>query len=175
MKKIAIAALLSAFAAVPAVAADMYVGVNASQNQTGYNNVGASMGFGILGGYSFSDSLAAELSYSTTGNATISASTGGGTASGTVTALAAVYSLPVGKDFAVKGKLGYASTTITCSQTGCGSANRSDLIYGVGAQYNANKAIGVTLSYDVAKIGDGSSNFAVKDVSMLSLGVVYKL
>ena len=174
MKKIAIAVILSALVATPAIAADMYVGVNASQNQSGYNNVGSSTGFGILGGYSFSDSLAAELSYSSLGDATISNS-GGAKASGTVTALAAVYSLPVGKDFAVKGKLGYAMTTITCSQTGCGSANRSDLIYGVGAQYNVNKAIGVTLGYDVAKVGDGSNNFPVKDVTMISLGAVYKM
>ncbi len=169
MKKIAIVALLSALAAAPAVAADIYVGANVAQNTSGYSGVSTSTGFGILGGYSFSDSLAAELAYSSFGDGTYS----GGKTSGSATSLAAVFSLPVGKDFAVKGKLGYAMTSVTCSP-GCTTSGRSDITYGIGGQYNVSKTLGVTVGYDILGIG-GENGWPKKDGNSLSVGVVYKL
>jgi len=55
MKKIAIAVLLSAFVAAPAVAADTggYVGVNVGSAKIDSPGFDTTTSFGVLGGYSF--------------------------------------------------------------------------------------------------------------------------
>jgi len=170
MKKIAIATLLAAFAAVPAVAAaEAYIGLNVGSNQLDYTNVGSSTAYNILGGYSFNQYVAAELAYTDLGTATVSNSNVADV-KGTQMSLSAVGSLPLGKDFALLGKLGYASTKL---DAGTSSVTKSDIIYGVGAQYNVGKNVGLRLNYDIFTVGDDVT-FLKKSSAMVSLGAIYK-
>jgi len=164
MKKLALVLTLTAITATP-VMADTYVGVNAGTNKMDITGLGSSTGFGVLGGYTFSDMLAAEVSYNNLGDATF---TGGGTISGSVMGIAAVGSFPVSKDIALMAKLGFASSTIS---GGGVSESKSDLAYGVGAQYNLSKTTGIRVNYDSFNVGSTSS----KSSTLMSVGVVFKM
>jgi OOP family OmpA-OmpF porin len=164
MNKIAIAALLSALVAAPAIAADAYVGVNVGKNQMDYSGVNSSTAIGVLGGYSFNQNVAAEVAYTNLGSADYY----GTSITGHVFSVAAVGSLPLNKDFSLLGKLGVASSTYEVSGY---SESKSDLTYGIGAQYNVSKTVGIRLGYDSFKVG--SSN--TKDSALISIGAVFKL
>ena len=175
MKKIAIATLLAAFATVPAVAAaEAYIGLNVGSNQMNFTNIGSSTAYNILGGYSFNQYVAAEVAYTDLGTASATGSGVTADIKGTQMSLAAVGFLPLGKDFALLGKLGYASTKIDISGANVvgTSATKDDLIYGVGAQYNIGKNVGLRLNYDMFNVGDTTTN--VETSSMISLGAIYK-
>jgi len=167
MKKIAVVALLSAFAAVPAVAADTYLGVNIGSNKMDVTGVDSSTAYGILGGYSFNENVAAELSYNNLGSAKVPSA--GVDITGNVMGLAVVGSLPLNKDFSLLGKLGLASSTIEAQ--GSSSRSKTDLTYGIGAQYNASKTVGIRLGYDSFKVGEPNS----KDSTLITIGAVFKL
>lgn len=164
MKKIAIAAILSAFVAAPAIAADTYVGVNVGKNQMDFSGVNSSTAIGVLGGYTFNQNVAAEVAYTNLG----SADDAGASITGHVFSIAAVGSLPLNKDFSLLGKLGFASSTV--EELGF-SESKSDLTYGIGAQYNASKTVGIRLGYDSFKVGSTNT----KDSALISIGAVFKL
>ena len=165
MNKIAIAALLSALVAAPAIAADTYVGVNVGKNQMDYSGINSSTAIGVLGGYSFNQNVAAEVAYTNLGSADTNLNT---SVTGHVFTIAAVGSLPLNKEFSLLGKLGLASSTI--EESGY-SESKTDLTYGIGAQYNVSKTVGIRLGYDSFKVG--SSN--TKDSALISIGAVFKL
>jgi OOP family OmpA-OmpF porin len=164
MNKIAIAALLSALVAAPAIAADTYVGVNVGKNQMDYSGVNSSTAIGVLGGYSFNQNVAAEVAYTNLGSADYY----GTSITGHVFSVAAVGSLPLNKDFSLLGKLGVASSTYEVSGY---SESKSDLTYGIGAQYNVSKTVGIRLGYDSFKVGSSYT----KDSALISIGAVFKL
>lgn len=164
MKKIAIAAILSAFVAAPAFAADMYVGVNVGKNQMDFSGINSSTSIGVLGGYSFNQNVAAEVAYTNLGSADYF----GNSITGHVFSVAAVGSLPLNQDFSLLGKLGVASSTIEGQGN---SESKTDLTYGIGAQYNVSKTVGVRLGYDSFKVGSTNT----KDSALISIGAVFKL
>lgn len=166
MKKIAITLLLSAFVAVPAVAADMYVGVNVGSAKIDSPGFDTTTSFALLGGYTFNENFAAEVAYSNFGSKDIGF---GLTYKSSALSLSGVGSLPLNEQFSVFGKLGIASTTLEL--TGFPSESKSDLTYGFGGQFNVNKQIGIRLGYDVYKVGSGSS----VDQKVTSIGGVFKL
>ena len=166
MKKIAIAAILSAFVATPAIAADVYLGVNAGQNKMDYSGVKASTAYGVLGGYTFNENAAAEVAYTNLGSADTDFSS---SITGNVFSVAAVGTLPLNKDFSLFVKLGYAQSTIEA--TASPSQTKSDLTYGIGAQYNASKTVGIRLGYDSFKVGTTNT----KDSALITIGAVFKL
>lgn len=144
MNKIAIAVLLSSFITAPVVAAESYIGIGAGQNKMDITGAKESTAFSVFGGYSFNEYVAGELAYVNFGSAdTTSAST---TIKGSAASISAVGSLPLSKAFSLFARLGYATTSIEA--TGGSSQSKSDLTYGVGAQFNAAKNIGVRLGYD---------------------------
>ena len=165
MNKIAIAALLSAFVAAPAIAADTYVGVNVGKNQMNYSGVNSSTAIGVLGGYSFNQNVAAEVAYINLGSVDTNYPS---TITGRVFSIAAVGSLPLNKEFSLLGKLGVASSTI--EELGY-SQSKTDLTYGIGAQYNVSRTVGVRLGYDSFKVGSSYT----KDSALISIGAVFKL
>lgn len=166
MKKIAIAAVLSAFAATPAIAGDVYLGANLGQNKIDISTVKASTAYGVLGGYAFNNNIAAEVAYTDLGRAERDFSTDKLT--GNVISIAAVGSLPLSKDFSLFAKLGYAQSKIEVPGI---SETKSDLTYGVGAQYNATNSVGIRLGYDSFKVGTSNT----KDSALITIGVVFKL
>jgi OOP family OmpA-OmpF porin len=166
MKKIAIAALLSTFIAAPALAANGYIGLSAGQNKMDVSGVKESIAFSVFGGYSYNEYIAAELAYVNFGSA--DTNTAGVSLKGSAASLSAVGSYPLGTDFSLFAKLGYASTSIEA--TGGSSETKDDLTYGIGAQYNASRDIGVRLAYDSYRVGKTNT----KDSNLLSIGVLFK-
>lgn len=166
MNKFAIVAALSALIASPAFAGEVYVGVYAGQNKIDSSTVKESTSFGVLGGYAYNENIAAEVAYTDLGSAerTIAASK----ITGNVKSIAAIGSLPLNNDFSLFAKLGYAQSTIDVPGI---SETKSDLTYGVGAQYNASNSVGIRLGYDSFKTGTTST----KDSALITIGVVFKL
>lgn len=166
MNKIAIAAALFALIATPAIAGEGYLGVNAGQNKIDSSTVKESTSFGIFGGYAYNENIAAEVAYTDLGSAerTIAAAK----ITGNVKSIAAVGSLPLSNDFSLFAKLGYAQSTIDVPGV---SETKSDLTYGVGAEYNASKTVGIRLGYDSFKVGTTT----IRDSALITIGAVFKL
>lgn len=165
MKKVALAVLLSAVIAAPAIAADAYIGANAGQNKMDFSGLKASTAYSVFGGYSFNEYIAAELAYVDFGSADID---GGGTVKGSAVSINAVGSFPLGRDFSLFAKLGYASTKV--ESAGSASETKDDTTYGIGAQYNATRNVGIRLAYDNYRVGKTTT----KDSGFTSIGVLYK-
>lgn len=164
MKKIAIVVLLSAVVAAPAVAAGMYAGVSAGSAKINISGYDSTTSFSLLGGYTFNENIAAEVAYSNFGSKDYPL---GVTAKSSAVSLSAVGSYPINEQFSLFGKLGLASTTFDVAGV---SESKSDLTYGIGAQYNVNKQIGIRVGYDIYKVGSATSY----DQSVTSLGGVFK-
>ncbi len=163
MKNILAVALLSAFVAGPAVAADTYVGVNVGSAQIDSPGFDSSKSLGLLGGYSFNESFAAEVAYIDFG----SESGGGITSKSSAVSISGVVSLPINKQFAVFSKLGLASTTYESQGD---SESKSDLTFGVGGQFNVNKQVGIRAGYDLYKVGSPDT----VNQRVVSVGAVFK-
>lgn len=167
MKKIAIAVLLSAFVAAPAVAADtpFYAGVNVGSAEIDSTGFSSTTSFGLLGGYTFNENVAAEVAYTNFGTKDLGF---GFSYKSSALSISGVGSYPINEQFSVFAKLGFASTTLEL--TGFPSESKSDLTYGFGGQFNVNKQIGIRLGYDVYKVGSGTS----VDQKVASVGAVFK-
>lgn len=168
MKKIAPAALLFAFIAAPALAGEAYVGVSAGKNQMDIAGVHSTRAYSIILGYAFNQYIAEEVAYTDFGNA--DTDTAGVSLDGSAASISAVGSLPLGSDFSLFAKLGYASTRVKPS--GGLALRRGDVTYAIGAQYNATQNIGIRLGYDRYRVADGTSTN--KNSDFASLGAIFK-
>jgi OmpA-OmpF porin, OOP family len=166
MKKIAMAVLLAAFVATPVVAAESYVGVSVGQNDIDLNGIDKSTAFSIFGGLAFNEFFAAELAYVDMGSADTIIP--GYSIDGRAISLAAVGSLPLTPDFSLFAKLGYASTKLEA--TGGASETHGDYTYGVGAQFDVSKEVGIRVAYDNYKVFKDPS----EDSALTSIGVLFK-
>jgi len=167
MRKMAIAVVLAAFVACPAVAADAYVGLNLGSNKMGYSDVKASSAYSLLFGYFFRQNIAAEVEYASFGSAEMTGSTNKVT--GNAVSLSAIGFLPVNKTLSMFGKLGVATTKLEVIEASF-LESKTYLAYGFGAQYNFGNSIGFRLGYDSFKVGSTdtqNSNFTY-------LGALYK-
>lgn len=145
-------------------------------------------------GYRFTQNWSAELGYANLGeyNVRYTDNLGLGLTDNSnyeVTALklAGVGSFPVAQGFSLLGKLGLARTTaentanvsalgVTDSQTL--KKNKTRLFWGVGAQYDFNRNIGVRVEYeDYGKVGanftDAGNEPGEAKISTLNLNLVY--
>lgn len=167
MKKIAIAVLLTAFAA-PAFAEGMYVGVTAGQNKYDEPTLPkqTSTSFGILGGYTLNENFAVEAAYTSLGTLDVAS---GFSVKGTVISLSGVGSFPLSSEFSLFAKLGVAQSKIDV--TGQASESKSGATIGFGAQYNVTPGIGVRVGFDRCKVGETNSINA----DQTSVGLVFKL
>jgi OOP family OmpA-OmpF porin len=171
IKAAALAAVVGAAVAFPTVSmaqmtgpdSGWYIGGNLGQSDIDRLGEGDTS-FKILGGYQINKHFGAELGYTDFG----SANSGGVTVKGTAWELVGVGSLPLNDKFSLFGKLGFAMTD--GEATGFGSADSTELTYGIGAKYNFTPVLGVTAEYQVyPDFADGFS-----DVSVFSVGVVYR-
>ena len=174
MKKILAVALFSAIS-IPALAGESgaFVALDA-QNWSTTNNAplgNPSMGLRIGGGYHFTRNIGVEVDYAKSGD---TASYLGAKYNVSSVQAAAVGTYPINDMFDVYAKLGVASNKISLTGPGaiCNSCSKTDLMYGVGGQYNVNKQIGIRLEY--VPLGK-ASNTGTYDlgVSTLSAGVIY--
>lgn len=170
MKKIAIVALLSAFAAAPAMAAEgYYAGVNVGSAKIDISGADNTTSLALLGGYTVNENFSAEAAYTNFGSKTYV----GGTIKSHGISFSGVGSYPFSELFSVFGKLGVASTTIDVTANGLGSASGSTtkLTFGLGGQFTLNKQLAIRLGYDSYKVGDsGGTN----DQKVTSIGGIYK-
>jgi len=167
MKKIAIAVLLSAFVAAPAVAADtgFYAGVQLGSANKSVGGVSeTNSAFGVFGGYSFNPNVAVELGYTDLGTAASSI------IKFTALEVSAVGTLPINDQISIFGKLGMANTT----EKGLGlTGTRTAPTYGLGGQFNVNPNIGIRLGWEHYGFGDGYY-FNQGDASLVSVAGVFK-
>ena len=174
MKKIFVASLLMssmfalpAFAAVPGayVAADLQ---NWSATNTApFGNPG--LGLRIGAGYRFTPNVGLEVDYAQSGN---SSSVFGTTYKISATQLAVIGTYPINPDFDIFAKLGMSANKVSLSAGTCNSCSKTDVLFGVGGQYNINQQVGIRLQYE--SLGK-ATNSGTNDItaSTLSLGVVY--
>lgn len=179
MKKSLVFALVSAVLSAPVFAADsgVYIGLNYGQATasgnivTGLNTSHSDTSYGLYGGYQFNKNFAAELMFvdmGTLAQGTAKAETNG-------FALSAVGRLPITEAFTAFAKLGYATTGVKVSNAFVSEVDtKSDITYGLGAQYNLTEAFGVRASYDSYKVGKEMPNGTNGTYTVISAGVVYK-
>ena len=188
MKKIVIASIISAFAATPALADNTgHFYMAADLGSASYSNVTVNAGtypspgmIRIAGGYHFSPIFAAEIGYSKFGDSTITAGSTSGTVSASSTQVALVGSLPLTPQFDFIGKIGVARNEHTIAAKSSGvtvvsmSSSQSDLLIGLGAQYNFSSQFSMRAQYEsFGKFGDFGTTGAAMKASALSVGVAY--
>lgn len=160
MKKAVIAALLSAFVAAPAVAADtgLYLGVKFGSVNYGYDNVSnnSQAGYGLLGGYTVNDYFAVEAEFNRLGG--FDSSTG--TIKGRSFGFSGVGTLPMSPEFSLFGKMGIASSSLEDTAkppfTGNYTYNNTGLTIGFGGQFNVGEGAGFRFGYDSYPVGDAA-------------------
>lgn len=136
----------------------------------------------LQAGYQINNNFAVEGGYIGSNNATYTAS--GGNLAGPVTAsgsltgwnLTAVGILPLANQFSLLGKLGVADISSSATATGPGGTfsaggSKTDLTYGIGAQYDFTNAIFARLDFDSYKAGSSTSSTRN---TVWALGVGYK-
>lgn len=181
MKKITLAVLLSAFVAAPAFAAadsGFYAGIKFGQGSASIDNStltdDSDTGWGILGGYTFTPNIAAEVEYLDLGG--VKDGAGGADSSGY--SISGVGTFPINGQFSVFGKLGYAMITSEFTGAGAGipDADSSEITYGLGAQYNYTPEIGFRLGWDKYKLDhtDIVNGDLKGDISLISVGGIFK-
>ncbi len=196
MKKIASALLLFAAISAPAFAANEggYINLDLgtvsfsnATSQFGGTNFGNPGSFTFGGGYHFNQNVAVEVGYSVIGDSTILTPTVYGniteTAKTSSFQVAAVGTLPVSEMFDLYGKLGIANTKIDYTAAppagyvflpGFGTVtsatgSSTNLMYGIGGQFNINRNFGIRLQYlDLGNVqlSNGAPNVGVKITSI---------
>jgi OOP family OmpA-OmpF porin len=170
MKKILVASLLSSLFVMPAFAAAPggYVAADlqnwSATNTAPFGNPG--MGVRIGGGYRFTPNVGVEVDYAQSGS---SSAYFGTTYKVSATQLAVVGIYPINPQFDVFGKVGMSANKVSPTCTVC---SKTDVMFGVGGQYNINQQVGIRLQYEsLGKTTNAGTNDMT--VSTLSLGAVY--
>lgn len=172
MRIILAISLLSSLVVAPAWAdTGIYAGVDVNTysltNLQGTPNPGS--GLRISGGYKFSPMVAVELGYDMSGKGDVA-----GITKYSMTSIqgAAVGTYSINDQFELFGKLGYASNSIKLDSGTCNNCSNSGLMYGVGAQFNLNKMIGIRAQYaNLGKTTKNGNNDSV--ASTIGAGVVF--
>ena len=134
---------------VPAFYAGIDVGQTDAENEE-------DTGFKIFGGYQFHRNIAAELGYGLLFDK-----------SGveiTSLELTAVGIFPLGNQFSLFGKLGFARVE---AESNFGSTDDTALTFGFGAQYDIGRNLGLRLGWQRYEIED-------TDVDFISLGALWR-
>jgi len=178
MKRVAIAALMSAVAATPAVAADkgLYIGAKLGVVNYGYSNVynNSQAGYGLVGGYALNDYFALEAEINNLGGFETLYSIIKGSSYG----VSGVVTLPMDPYFSLFAKLGVTSSSLEDSpQNGASGGTHTytntGLSIGIGGQFNVNEAVGIRLGFDSYQVGDAAIS-ATSKAGMVYIGGLYK-
>ena len=138
---------------------------------------GSDTGFKLFGGYQFSQHFGVEMAWVDLGKARYSGAFGsapvtGGSVATSGLNISVVGTLPLNPSFELFGKAGlFAWEAKARDTTGgapfSGKDDGADLSFGIGASYNINKNLSVRAEWEQFK--------AVDTISLLSLGIVFKL
>ncbi len=184
MKKILSVALLSALSTT-AMAEGLYAAIDVGQSTNKDVCVGVPAGvscnesgtaFRFGGGYQFTPNLGVEVNYGLLASSKASDGVTSAEVKPTALQVAATGTFPIADAFSLIGKLGIARTSADFSATGFTSTSTTStkLAYGIGAQYDLSKTIGVRAQYEsLGEIADPNAVTTYK-TSMISAGAVFK-
>jgi len=181
MKKLASVLLLSSALAAPALAADpgFYGAVDLgrwSMNNSNYADPGV---LALSGGYRFAPQFAVEIGLLGAGESTLAYVGGTTTATQSALTAAAVGILPVNDKFEFFGKAGLSFITAKITGTGIYAGTYSketttNLMLGFGGQVNFNRNLGLRLQVEGLGKAKASATDPGTDVTVTSLGLVFK-
>lgn len=122
--------------------------------------------FGLFAGYQFNRNFAAELGYHDLGSATAP----GGTYDGTAWELVGIGAWPFTEQFSVYGKLGGYRGEV--KSVGLSETN-TDLTYGLGAQYDLNRNLGLRAEWQ-AYPSMGGGSLVKSDVDVFRVAALWR-
>ena len=121
----------------------------------------------LFGGYRVNRNAAVELGYADLSEATI----GGNTANADAWELSGLGMVPLGERFSAYGRLGFYRAE---ARGGGISETNIDLTFGLGAQYEVNRNVGVRLEWQrYADLGGGAFG-GVTDQDVVWLNAIYR-
>ncbi len=154
MKKFSAVAAVSMFFAFPVLADDsgFYIGGNVGVASTDVGGASLSKSsdtsIGLIGGYQFTKYFAVEGQYNDMGKIGY-----GNNYSLKADSLSAIGIFPIPDTrFSLRGKLGYARTSIDAPNT----SGENGVVVGIGGQYMITKAIGLNVGLDRYDVGNSS-------------------
>jgi len=166
-RNIALAIAALAISSSMAYAQQGYIGLGAGESSTEVSGGGdkRDTAYKLFAGYDFQKNWGVEGGYADLGKPRYPQGEGKESA----WFLAGRGILPVSNQFNVFGKLGATRNKLDLN----GDKSRTDLLAGVGAEYNFNKQVGLRLEYeDFGKFGDDSTG--KPRANMWSLGLTFK-
>jgi len=142
----------------------------------------------LFAGYNFNKNFAIEGGYADLGKPAQNVAWVGGSGKGvqkeSAWFVAGKGTLPINEQFNLFGKLGLTQNKVKASWSdtdgfsGSDSKSRSGVLYGVGAEYNVSKQIGVRMEYeDFGKFGSqfvNDTGTGRTKTSLWSVGMAYK-
>lgn len=191
MKKILVAALLSAVVATPAFAAPngadagVYGGFTVGQSKAdaplGYVSTDdKDTGGSVFIGYQYTKNWGVEAFYANMGKQVVqnAGATVIGTGDSDAYGINVVGTAPLNESFSLYGKLGYARTQTNFSSTAntiIGN-DRSGVTGGLGGIYNIDKKVGIRFGWDTYELSAGSTGVAEDKfwTDLWSIGIVFK-
>ena len=175
LKKICAVTLVYGLSIAPAMAEGFYAALDVGQTNAKDTCNGSSgcsdtaTAIRAAGGYQFTQMWGAEVSYATYGKANLGGSHGDWKTSGVQASCIGTF--PVSESFSVLGKVGIARIE---HQVNGASSTKTNLAYGIGAQYDFTKGIAFRAQYErLGTIGDTNTTGQAK-ASLLSVGALYR-
>lgn len=175
LSKICAATLLCSVSLTPAMAEGFYAALDVGQTNakdtctggTGCDENATAIRIG--GGYQFAPMWGMEASYASYGKASLGGASGDWETNGVQ--VSGIGTFPVADAFSVLGKVGIARIE---HKVASASSTRTNLAYGVGAQYDLSTGIAFRVQYErLGTIGDTNTTGQAK-ASLLSVGAVYR-
>jgi OOP family OmpA-OmpF porin len=176
VKKILLATALIAGMASQAAMADsaFYVGGSVGQTEIDYAAFpgltvtdDSDTSWKLFAGYNFNKNVALEFAYQDLGDSTVDLSGVPVSVDGDAVSLAVLGKLPLGEKAEVFAKLGVARLDANVDAAGIGSVSdsESDVLYGLGFNYNVTDTVDVRLEWERMDFED--------QIDTVSLGVSY--
>lgn len=194
MKKLLIACAVAATFVATAASAQGYVGLGVGSSKIsgadGNAGGGVTVSGGnanktsvkVYGGFQFTPTWGLEAQYTDLGSRNLTASLGGavvgtGSLKANQFSIAGTGTLPLASNFSLFGKLGLSANRGSVSGFGgpTSSANKTDLLLGVGVSYSITPKMAVRLEYeDFGKFSkDGGVNGGAIRANNMSIGLQY--
>lgn len=137
------------------------------------------MAFKILGGYQVNPNFAVEFGYADLGKTEASfAGFGSDAIAGSGFEVLAVGIAPINQQWSMYGKLGFFRWDVDYKDgtglIGSASASGTDLTYGFGAQYSLTKTAALRVEYQQYNDAGDPNTTGEGDVSVMSVGVIFR-
>jgi OmpA-OmpF porin, OOP family len=191
-KKVLAAAVVAGFATLPTLAmaqakggnSDLgfYAGASVGQSKSDCNGGGScddkDTAYRIFGGYKFHPNIAVEGGYAPLGETSASfGALGNVTAEANAWDIEGVGSWGLGNNFSIFGKLGFYNAEVKLGGIASGKKTTTDLLYGLGGQYDFNRNLGLRLEltrYSGVKSPDVAGRSGDSDIDVVSLGALWR-